>query len=303
MLRQSKKVYINNGTLIRPDWTDRIAISWFPDRGHTMPSAVTYTAAASATGSDIVPDTYNLTGVSICKDYWEFHDPDGTYSTNNAFCTWFYATQSGDFRYYINKTALGTNESNFYIGRNGSTIAGCSTDGVAFAQRNETGLDVTLNDTALVTYNATGYATYARNVIVTDAVSAEAIALNEKITAVFDAVNVPPIALAENRVYIEELGCYFGGSAVTAPVWTNFEDLRCDWTIKKSDIMTIQKQIVEGGIIAGNPVPDKYSIVIKLKDGKTGLELEMGQVANKTTWVATAAGLNIAFEEVQSWIV
>jgi hypothetical protein len=302
MLRYSKKVYIENGTSIRPDWTDRIAFSWFPDKGYTMPAAgVTYSTAAVVTGTDIVPGNYTLTGVSFCRNYWEFHDPDGTYSINNAFCTNFYTPQAGDFRYYIHKAAGETNESNFYLGRHGDLVYGTSSNGVDFAARNESNMSVTLNDGALVTYDGTGYVQYAKNVFVTDAESVEAIALNEEITGLFDAVNNPPLYLAENRVYVEELGCYFGGGLDISPTWTLNEDLKCDWSIKKSEILRVEKLKLYGGMIGNVPVPDKFAVVIVLTDG-TETVIEMGQVANKSTWVATAAGVDIAHNEIMGWL-
>lgn len=301
MLRYSKKVYLNNGTSIRPDWTDRIAFSWFPDGGYPMPSAVTYASAPSGTGSDIVPGNYNLIGVSFCRNYWELINPAGAYDTDNQYLTNFYATQAGDFRCLYNKNAGETFDSQFFIGRNGTLLAGASSNGVAFSQRNETFLDVTMDDTALTTYDGSGYVAYSHNVFVIDAASTKAIALNEFMTATFPSATSPALALSENRIYVEELGCYFGGGLGIAPTWTLNSDLKCDWSIKKSEILRVEKLKQYGGMFGNVVVPDKFAVILKMTDG-TETVIEMGTVENKPTWVATAAGVDIAHNEIMGWL-
>ena len=311
MLRQSKKVYINNGTTVNPSWTDRITYCWVPTSSYPLPSSIawdtiTYTASAGTYGSDIMPGDYTLLPVALCTDYFELYTPAGAFDdTNSQQLLGFYAHQAGDYRCIYSKAKAETFVSTFYEGREGKLGIGASAHKVPFYQLvAETGIDVTMNDAALSVYAGSGYVTYAKNVILTEAASTETIALNEEMEVVFNTTNIPALLNAEMRVYVKEIGAYFiGGSRSTETcVWTYYDDLHVDGFIRKSDVVKVRKVSIPTKVVSGVTIPAEHSIVLCLKDGSE-FEICMGEVDNQTTWTNDYVGLAAAETDIQTWLV
>ena len=311
MLRQSKKVYINNGTAINPAWTDRITYCWLPDGSYPLPSSlawdtITYTAAPAAGGSDITPGDYTLLPVALCNEYFELYTPaDAFDDTNSQYLLDFYAHQAGDYRTIYSKAKGETFVSTFYTGQNGGLAIGASADAVPFYQLEpETGIDVTMDDAGITTYAGSGYVRYAKNVILTETASVETIALNEKMTVTFNDTNIPALLDAELRVYVKEVGAYFigGDRSHGTCVWEHYDDLHVDGFFRKSDVVKLRKVSVPAKVVSGVHIPAEHSIVLCLEDGSE-FEIVMGQVDNQSTWVNDYVGLAAAETDIQNWLV
>lgn len=311
MLRQSKKVYINNGTTINPAWTDRITYCWVPDGSYPLPSSlawdtITYTAAPAAGGSDIVPGDYTLLPVALCNDYWELYTHAEAFDdTNNQYLLGFYAHQAGDYRTIYSKANGETFVSTYYTGHSGSIAIGSSADAVPFhVFEDETGIDVSMDDTGATTYGGSGYVSYAKNVILTQAASVETIALNENMTVVFNNTNIPALNSAELRVYVKEVGAYFIGDGRTPAtcVWTHYDDLHVDGFIRKSDVIHLRKVSIPAKVVSGLHIPAQHSIELYLSDGSE-FEIVMGEVINQDDWDNDQFGLAAAETDIQNWLV
>lgn len=299
MLRYRDKLYIANGNSVNPDWTDRIIFSRFPSSGYAFPTA-SVIAAAAVTISDIPTGTYTLTPVSFAKDYWELYDNSNTLDgTNNAYIKTFSATQAGDFMCRVVKTAGVDAISQFYIGRHGSISAGKGSSEV-FVANNETDLAVTFDETALTTYSFNGHVRYSKNVALVDAAQSIAVGVNEKVTTTFPAATYPVFSNTENRVYIKELGCFYDGVDTASNVWEAYSDLQYDWSVRKSDIISIRRRVSGGGTFGGEAVPVKHEIILTLDADEVVIDLD--SIANQTSWTNDLAGLQAAFSDISAWI-
>lgn len=267
-----------------------------------MPKAVTYVVAASGGASDVPAGDHNLTAVSFCPEYWELRTNNGAYSVNNQFCLNFSATQSGDYRYIINKGAGADPIYTIYDGRVGSMAVAISPSGGGAKSIAVCDSDVHVEiDDANGNYNESGYISYSKNVYLVDSVSKETSILNDKITVTFDDTNMPCITNAINRVYIEDLGCYFGGGNATTYTWLDEDDLRHDWSVVKSKIVRVEKIKQPEVVVAGAIIRGVYAVSLFLEDD-TNIIINMSDVANKTTWTNDADGVDTAYNEILSWL-
>jgi hypothetical protein len=297
------RTYLENGSSIRPDWTDRIAVSFIPDLGDKpQPAAIVVAAVAGA--SDITPDSYTLIPATFVKNYWLLYDDDGTLSTNNQYLYTFSASQAGDYKAKIDyDSATGDNSYYFWQGRYGTNLALYQEWGTTTPiQRGNFYASATIDTTAIADYSHSGWLEYVSNQWLVNAGTTQVVALNEYVTVAFDNTNFPALTYGEHRVYVPEIGCYFGGDNATTQIWETYDNLHCDYSIKKSDIQQVEKQTIVGKTFGDVEVPPKYCVIITMKNGNSH-EFEMGTVANKPTWTENVAGLNIAYNEIQSWIV
>jgi hypothetical protein len=317
-----QQIVINDGAKVRPDWTDRIAISYLPESGKT-PIFDSVIAKDIDNHSDLSGQTLTVLPVVFCGRAWETRNEAGNLVVFE-YIEDMIASKVGRYSIKIYQTlVLAPSEINMYLGNTRDVLVWRY---VAGAQESYADYDIniTLGDNAaLIGNESTGTLDYFRNVIYRGN-ETELVLANTEAPIIFDDTfmhNLPEVYDGNNntvtgshtRFYIKELGCYTLGSELyyfipesddddsddsdadidpqegRYPV--RYQDLTSDYQLKKSTIKGIDK-VNSGG---------KYYIEIKFKGGCE--KIEMGTVWNKPEWTNNVAGQNTAYNEISEWLI
>lgn len=277
------KMYLENGNAIKPDWEGSIALSAIPTAGIALPYPLTIDKYTSA-GGDFAGDTLSITPVVFANTYWVIKSTIGTIDTTHLFES-FKAHGAGDYRIHYEKSALGVVTIYIYYGKNGVDVAYSSV-------KNEANIEFKLNDSVANGTTFDGYIQYSNNVIcIGDEVK---LVLNGTERArCFQTAETFLYSHTDNEVrfYVKEFGFYTlldETSAATKEV--SYTNTSCDALISKTDnILGVSKSSLD------------LSVEVVLYNS-INQKVKAGMVENKPLWVKSLSGMNIMFNEIQSWL-
>jgi len=277
------KMYLENGNAIKTDWEGSIALSAIPTAGIDLPYPLTIESYELASG-DFAGDTLSITPVVFANTYWVIKNTAGTIDTTHLFES-FTAHGAGDYRIHFEKSALGVVTLTIFYGKDGNTVAYSSV-------QNEANIVFTLNDSVANSTTFDGYIEFRNNVIcIGDEV--ELVLGADDRARCFQTAATFLYTHPDNEVrfYVKEFGFY-----------TNLDETDAD-TMEVSKTNTVcdvllKKEIDISGISRS---PLDLSTTINLFNSHPQ-KIKAGNVVNKPLWVKTLAGMNIMYNEIQSWL-
>lgn len=302
------KTWIQNGTSIRPDWTDRLAICRYYSSNDSIATPITISAVATAAPliDALSPASYSVEAVFVCPEYFVVRDDAGTpLSLGDALATNFTAYQAGSYGFDARNDGVSI-DIDIYFGKNlGGQLAAFDYNTGVYTVRNESGIVTDLTFPNVGSYK--GYIEYEKNKIVSQSDTVVIAALDE-IGIDLSAVNTDfMLNNAECRVYVREIGAYSIGYqdfAVDPYHYKvrGYSDFTADEWIRKSDIVSVNKVIRPRRVVNGSVIPETYAIRINLKNG-IDFDLDMAEVDNQRGWTNDYAGLTAAANDINSWLL
>ena len=314
--RERDLMVINDGAKIRPDWTDRIAVSYIPNTSKEY-FAWYPTIDTSSEQTDLSGLTINIKPVTFCCRAWEVRDMTGAAVTDEIFtdfdapCPAMYSLESWG------NLMIDLTEMNIYKGGLTTKSIAWRYDGTTSGSRRDSGVNPTINPD-FAGWTALGSATidYSHNVVYTQTYrggdTSQVVLGNNEGLVLYDETIMHNIPQSHTRFYIKELGCYTLGSKSSLveidsdidgedgdgePEYEtvydsiNYQDLTSDYFIRKSEVCGVQKVIANG------------EYFVELNIGKRVLSIRMGEVWNKNEWTNDIVGLDACYNEISEWII
>lgn len=213
------QIVINDGAKVRPDWTDRIAISYLPvsERTPIFDSAI---GIQNDNHSDLSGLDLTILPVVLCGRAWEFYYTTGTPISTFEVVTDMVMSKTG--RYYFNANvtlALNPSEINVYYGQNNQILA-WRFENPDQQSYNDFDITITINPDVADWESASGYFDYSNNVVYRGTEEVVSVGNTDALVLYDDnhMHNLEPAYNGNNmeitgsnvRFYIKELGCYTG---------------------------------------------------------------------------------------------
>lgn len=314
MIQYRNNVYIENGSSIKPTWTDRIAVSYVFNgmRTFTPHLALTNVFLPTIEESDTFgradfPDqTIPVVPVVNCKYYWEVYNSSRELVIDVEPFSFLYFPQGNDY-YGVRweKTAGGVVMIDVFKGFDFCNhVYEYNSDTGVNRAVNGSLIQAGLNDTYWDGINA-GQGVYfvrgtqnAVSVLPTESVDVAGI---ETVSMLFDCLMFTR-PYNEARFYFPTIGAYVLNDKSGDPTYLSYDSLTCDETIRKSDIISISKIMPPATFVPGT-IPEVGRYKIEIRTDKFIFYVQMGTVDNKPTWTNTEEGLELAYQEINSWTI
>jgi len=320
---EKHQVVINDGVKIRPDWTDRIAISHMPvtEKRPIFSSAV---AKQFDVHSDLSGMDLTIVPVITCGKAWDVKAMTGVSLPFEVFAD-MYTKNVGRYNFRAYQTlAFSPSEINMYFGNN-HTIPVWRYENGTQRSFNDYDINITLHpDVVGIWDDVQGTIDYQFNAVFRGSETVVSLGNMDSLILFDDNYmhnqptmtdgNNMPIRGGDVKFFIKELGCYTRGSdmvelidldadldvdldvdldedVILEPMPVNYHNLTADYTIRKSEQIILDK-VHSGG-----------KFYVSIKWGKCGEMIEMGNVWNKPAWTNDAIGQDIAYNEISEWLI